>query len=344
MTMLVTLLPAPHWQRLDGARVIAAGDGWPQPDPATPLVLAVPGEAVALHWIDLPDLAPAQAAAAARMALAASLGEADPQIAVAPGSGLRPVAVVSRAAMAGWMADTARAGWKASAILPDSLLLPVPVTGWAVAQDDNRVLARSANAAFVAEADVAAAIIAAQPTNPARLALPDPLPINLLSGEYAPVARWQPAAGQIRRLALLATAVAGLWVAGDVAALLRAGAAIDAADAQTLALARPFLNGEAGDAPAALAGLKAAAQARGAAGGLAALAGPVVQALVLRPGAGLAALAYTPGGGLVAGVAGGSGEAQALADALAQAGLAASVGTTRAGADGSISDVAVRAR
>ena len=342
--MLVTLAPAPHWQRLEGARVIAAGDGWPQPDPATALVLAVPGETVALHWIDLPDLAPAQAAAAARITLADRLGEADPHIAVAGGSGARPVAVAARAAMAGWLAETARAGWKASAIVPDTLLLPVPPQGWAVAQEGDRVLARSAVAAFVAEADVAAAIIAGEPTSTARLVLPDPLPLNLLSGEYAPVTRWQPARGQIRRVALLAAAVAGLWIAGDIAALLRAYGAVDAADAQTLALARPYVQGEAGDALTTLASLKAAAQARGAAGGLAALAGPVVQALAVRPGAGLAALAFTPNGGLVAGVAGGTGEAQALADAVGQAGMTASIGTTRAGGDGSISDVTVRAR
>jgi general secretion pathway protein L len=73
-----------------------------------------------------------------------------------------------------------------------------------------------------------------------------------------------------------------------------------------------------------------------------------VQALSARQqaglGAGLASLTYTPAGGLVAGVAGGAGEAQALADALGTAGLAATTGTTRATADGSISDVTVRAR
>ena len=70
----------------------------------------------------------------------------------------------------------------------------------------------------------------------------------------------------------------------------------------------------------------------------------MVLALSARPGAGLPGLSYTPAGGLVAGVAGGAGEAQALADALGIAGLAASPGTTRATADGSISEVTVRAK
>ncbi|WP_313670333.1 type II secretion system protein GspL [Sandarakinorhabdus sp.] len=333
-SVLVTLVPRVRWQRSDGT----GGSGWPAPD-GSPLVLAVPGEAVALHWLDLPDLAPAQAAAAARMALADRLAEADPHIAVAPGSGLRPVAVVAREQMAGWLAEAARAGWKPTAIIPDPFLLPAPASGWAVAQDGPRVLARSTSAAFAAEADLAAAIIGTDTTTLAQPALPDVLPLDLLSGDYAPVTRWQPDRRQLKRLALIAAAIAGLWLGGDLAALLRARSAASAADAELLALAPGATDGT-----SAFAALQAQAQQRGAAGGLAALAGPVVQALSARPGAGLASLSYTPTGGLVAGVAGGGGEAQALADALGAASLSANTGTTRATADGSISEVTVRAR
>ncbi len=342
-SVLVTLVPRVRWQRGDGT----GGPGWPAPD-GSPLVLAVPGEAVALHWLDLPDLAPAQAAAAARLALGDRLAEADPHIAVGPGDGAfgklpdggrRPVAVVAREQMAGWLAEAARAGWKPSAIIPDPLLLPAPASGWTVAQDGARVVARSASAAFAAEADLAAAIIGTDATTVAEPALPEVLPLDLLTGDYAPVTRWQPDRRQLRRLALLAAAVAGLWLGGDLAALLHARSTASAADAELVALAPGATDGA-----SAFAALQAQAQQRGAAGGLAALAGPVVQALSARPGAGLASLTYTPAGGLVAGVAGGAGEAQALADALAGAGLAAAPGTTRATADGSISDVTVRAR
>lgn len=337
--MLVTLAPRPRWQRLDGARTIAAGDGWPQPDPATPLVLAVPGEAVALHWLDLPDLAPAQAAAAARLALADRLAEADPHMAVAPGSGPRPVAVVARAQMAAWLAEAARAGWTPVALIPDPLLLPAPASGWAVHGDGTRTLARRHDAAFAAEADLAAAIIGDAASTPARPGLPDPLPLNLLVGDHAPASRWRADPGQVRRLAWLAAAIAGLWLAGDGVALLRARSAAATADAQVQALAPA-----ATDADAALAAVKAQARARGAAGGLAALSGPVVQALASQPGASLASLSYTPAGGIVAGVAGGAVQAQALAGTLGQAGLDARVAATRATADGSITDVTVPTR
>jgi general secretion pathway protein L len=340
--IIVHLEPAVRWQRWEGERLVASAAGWPAPDPAVPLLLAVPGEAVALHWLDLPDLAPAQAAAAARLALADRLGEPDPHTAVAPGAGPRAVAVVSRTTMAGWLAELARHGLTAGRIIPDPLLLPEPAAGWAVVREGSRVLARSGNAAFAAEADLAAMLIGDDPVAEVDFAPPARAALNLLVGDFAPVTRWQPPPGLWRRWALLAAGVAGLWLAGDGAALLRARAAAEAADAETLALARPLLPAGAEDGAAALAGLQAVARQRGADGGLAALAAPVVQALAQRPGAGLASLAYTPAGGLVAGVAGGSAEAQALASALAPAGLTVSIGATRAAADTSITDVTVR--
>jgi general secretion pathway protein L len=341
--IVLYLAPQVRWQRWGEGRLIASAAGWPVADPAVPLVLAVPGEDVALHWIDLPDLAPAQAAAAARLALADRLAESDPHIAVAPGSGPRAVAVVSRTVMAGRLAELARNGLNASRIIPDPLLLPAPSAGWAVAREGTRVVARSMAAAFAAEADLAAALIGTDAVAEVALAPPMPDALDLLVGDFATVTRWQAPAGLWRRWALLAATIAGLWLAGDVAALLRARAAASAADAETLALARPLLApggiGGADDGTAALAGLAAIAQQRGADGGLATLAAPVVQALAARPGAGLGSLSYTPAGGLIAGVAGGPAEAQALASALAPSGLTVSVGATRATADASITDV-----
>jgi general secretion pathway protein L len=338
--ILIRLAPTVTWQRFADGRETASGAGWPSL--AEPVVLAVPGEAAALHWLDLPDLAPAQAAAAARVLLADELGESDPHIAVAPGSGPRPVAVTARTVMAQWLATLAANGLSASAIIPDALLLPAPASGWTVLTEEGRTLARSADAAFAAETDLAALLIGTAPTAPARISLIEPLPINLLSGEYAPVTRWRPPADLARRFMLLAAVLAGLWLGGDVAALLRARAAAADADAATLALARPFLPAGAEDGPAALRQLQALARQRGADGGLAALAAPLTTAIARNNSAALASLSFTPAGGLTAGVAGGEGEARALAAALEAAGLSARAGITRAGSDGSVTDVVVQ--
>jgi general secretion pathway protein L len=349
--ILLQLASPPRWQRFAGPREIASGSGWPAAAAASepePVLVAVPGEAVALHWLDLPDLAPAQASAAARLMLGDRLAEADPHVVVAPmppgGSRLRPVAVVARAAMAGWLADLAAHGLTAAAIVPEPLLLPEPASGWSVMADGPRVIARSATAAFAAEADLAALLLGDAARQPARLGLPDQVPLNLLAGDFAPVRRWRAPPGLARRAGLAVAALLGLWLAGDLAALWRASRAARAADAETLAVARPLLAAGAADGAAALAGLQAIARQHGADGGLAALAGPLTSALATRPAnsAGLASLRYTPAGGLVAGVAGGEAEAVALAEAMRATGLGVQTGLTRADADGSITDVTVR--
>jgi general secretion pathway protein L len=336
--ILLFLAPSPHWQRLDKGRLIASGDGLPPADAATPLIVAVPGDAVALHWLDLPELAPAQAAAAARLMLGEALAEADPHIVVSPGSGPRAVAITARSAMAGWLAELASAGLSASALVPEPLLLPAPAAGFAVRQAGERIIARSASMGFAAEADLAAMLIGDAGTSPASFTLPDPLPLNLLAGDYAPISRWQPPPGLARRLGLLAATLAGLWLAGDVAGLVQAKRAISAATADTQAIATSLVPAGSDDPVAALTAL---ARQRGADGGLGAIAGPAVDAIAARPGAALASLRYTPSAGLVAGVAGGAGEAQALAQALSAAGLTASAGPTRATADGSDTPVTV---
>ncbi|WP_235927785.1 type II secretion system protein GspL, partial [Sandarakinorhabdus rubra] len=114
--ILLRLAPSPSWQRLADGVVVASGNGWPAAD--EPVVIAVPGEAVTLHWLDLPALAPLQAAAAARLMLGDRLGEADPHVVVAAGSGPRPVAVVARSAMTSWLADCTAAGITPAALVP----------------------------------------------------------------------------------------------------------------------------------------------------------------------------------------------------------------------------------
>lgn len=337
--LLLWLTAPPRWQRWDGGQLIASGAGWPERGGDAPLLVAVPGEDVALHWLDLPALAPAQASAAARTVLADQIGEADPHIAVAPGNGVRPVAVVARGVMDGWLAAVAGAGLAPAALLPDCLLLPAPAAGWAVQRADGRVLARSTIAAFAADADLADMLLGSDPAIPAEPAAPDPLPINLLAGDYAiaPARRWPLAAA--RRLVVLAAVLAGLWLAGDVAAWLQARSRARTADAATLALARPLVS--ASDPADAAAALAAMARQRGADGGLAGAAAPVLAALAATPGDGLTSLAYAPATGLVVGVAGGADSARALADALERAGLHPRVGPVRATADGTSTTVEV---
>ena len=73
--MIRTLLFLPDdgrrwWLRLGSDGSASRGDGWPDAaDPASPseTIAVVPGDHVALHWVDLPPVAPAQTLAAARL-------------------------------------------------------------------------------------------------------------------------------------------------------------------------------------------------------------------------------------------------------------------------------------
>ena len=100
---------------------IVAGEGLAREGlPASPArtVLAVPGDQLTLHWIELAGgLAPAQAAAAARLMLADASAEPLSSMHVAVGRpelGLTPIALVPSDRMAKWLAVAASA-WSRSA-------------------------------------------------------------------------------------------------------------------------------------------------------------------------------------------------------------------------------------
>ncbi|MGZ8998382.1 MAG: hypothetical protein ACXW2T_05945, partial [Allosphingosinicella sp.] len=102
---------AARWLLFESGSVILRGEfGEPLPMPAN-VVVAVPGEKVAIHWLELADsLAPAQAAAAARLLLADVSAEPIAQLHVAVGlaeGGRTPVALVANRQMVLWLASAA---------------------------------------------------------------------------------------------------------------------------------------------------------------------------------------------------------------------------------------------
>jgi general secretion pathway protein L len=92
----------------------------------------VPGEAVTLHWLEVPaGLAPAQAVAAARL-MASEMSTqplVDMHVAVgreAEGETARAVALVPAITMAGWIGRLQAQGLDPDLVLPEPLLLPRP--------------------------------------------------------------------------------------------------------------------------------------------------------------------------------------------------------------------------
>ncbi|APX65465.1 type II secretion system protein GspL [Sphingomonas sp. gentR] len=120
-----------RWMRIEDERVAAAGEGLPQGD--GDVVAVAPADAVSLHWAEIPARSTAQAAAAARL-LAAEVSAAPmDELHVAVGedeAGSRPIGIVNRGAMAGWLARLGAAGVDPVAVVPAPLLLPRPEEGY----------------------------------------------------------------------------------------------------------------------------------------------------------------------------------------------------------------------
>jgi general secretion pathway protein L len=250
--------------------------------PGAGTALAVPGTEVAIHWLDLAgDLAPAQAAAAARLMLADASAEPLAEMHVAAGrpeNGLTPVALVPIARMRAWVEGDP------DLIVPETLLLHPPAEGLVRRRLDHRGLA----AAFGAEPELAALVIGDSPvaeideeTFEAGLAaaLAEPV-LNLRQGVFARRRTWKVDRGSLRRIALLAAALALVSLVVQIATIMRYNVDADRLEAETAAL------GGAGSAAARP--------------GFGALAPLLFEAVRATPNAELTRLEYRPDGSLAA--------------------------------------------
>jgi general secretion pathway protein L len=209
---------AGRWLLMDGGGVALRGaaDEVVELRPGTRTVLVVPGAEVTIHWLDLAEgLAPAQAAAAARLMLAdASAGTlADMHVAVGrPERDLTPVALVPVARMAAWIAGDP------DIVTPSSLLLLPPEEG--LVRRDAGVVPdyRAAAAAFSVEPDLALLLVGEAPTETIdeatfeaglAAALSPPV-LNLRQGAFARRRIWVVDRSSVRRMVRLALVLAAL--------------------------------------------------------------------------------------------------------------------------------------
>jgi general secretion pathway protein L len=355
--LLVFVAEAPMpWLRLsddgiaargDDASVLSAGE-----DAA--VIAVVPGADIVLHWIELPRLAPAQAAAAARE-LAADVAAGpitDTHVALGPAGtdGKRVLALVDNGRMHGWMERLAALGLDPDHIVPLPLLLPVG-DGVTVLAADGRVNARAPHLAFAAEPALAALLLEGHEQHgidlhdfeaalPAQLA---DLPLDLRQGRFARRQSWAPARARLRRLALLAAAAALLWLVSAGLQLFERQRAATAAEAQLAEAAAAALpRGTAVSDPVGQVAARLAALGGGDRG-FSVLATRLMAALRDRPAVALRSLQYTSAGGLTAVVeAPGADDGAALARALAEAGVVASIANPRLDGDRHVVDLTMR--
>jgi general secretion pathway protein L len=238
------------WPGADGRRLRFGGEG----EAAT--VLVVPGEDVAIHWIDLPALAPAQARAAARL-IAADISAtpvADLHVAVGmpEEDGRSAMAVISRDRMAALLATASGQGIDPVAMVPEPLLLGRPDAGVALLERDGMAVLRGPELAASAEPDLAAALLDGAPVSRVsekafEAALPDAwekCPMDLRQGEFAPRRAWLPDGTALRRAGFMLAGALVLMMAAPIVSGTRYQMATGELEKETGEIARAALPSE----------------------------------------------------------------------------------------------------
>jgi len=296
-----------RWLRLDGERVVASGEGVPAVE--EPVVAIAPADAVTLHWAELPDRSPAQAAAAARLLVAEASATPLSELHVAvgdEGASERPIGVVGAAAMREWLAELAAAGVEASAMVPAPLLLPRPNDGYVRADIAGHGLVRGLTSGFADEARLtelvtggtAPATLPRATAESAMAAAAAAPPLDLRQGPFARrralALDWR----LIRRLATLALAILTVTLAIDLVRLVRFNLAASAAEEQADALARSGLpRGETVTDPDRQL-LERLSRVRGPGRGFSATVAAVTAAVHGVPGSEITAFSFEPNGDL----------------------------------------------
>lgn len=291
------------WLRLGPEGVTARGEGVPALARDERVVAVAPGESVALHWLDLPGtLAPAQAAAAARLNAAELLAEPPAAVHVAVGAGEggpRCAAFVSMETMRLWLASLAAEGMEPKAVVPEPLLIGAPEAG---IRRFGR-LHRGAERAFALEPELAALLLNGEAVETleqeafeAGLAAAAARPeVDLLQGPFGPRRGVRIDRRRGRRMAAWAAIGLLLLLVTEVAAILRYTWAADRAETETAGIVAAAVPGG-GEGVADLD--RRLAELRGPGAGFSAAAAAVFEALRTTPNVQLAAFALQGDGSM----------------------------------------------
>lgn len=187
------------------------------------VVAVAPADAVSLHWVELSDLARAQALAAARLLVAENSVTPVEGLHVALGRAVdgepdRAIGAVSAERIAGWIASLQALGLDPDTIVPAPLLLPRPAEGYVAGVVGGQAVLRGRNNGFADEPGLTRHIIADSPVVAIEGDLLDVSileeaidpALDLRQGAFAKRRPWRLDWPLFRRLALIALAIAGI--------------------------------------------------------------------------------------------------------------------------------------
>ncbi len=339
------------WLRLAEGQVVARGVDFAaiparaeDPDGDETIVGIVPGADVAIHWVDLPDLAGPQALAAAKLMASEVSAERLDNLHVALSGhndtgDERIMGVVGADRMTAWIAQAQAAGFDPDAMVPETLLLIPPEDGLVTTEAGDMILARGKRQAFATEPELLPVLAGDLPLLPVSAdeiesRLGDVLstwPLDLRVGIFKKRRRWRIDWPLVRRLALLGALCFAVNALIQLTLIAQYNAAADRADARTAAIARATLprttrvTDPRGQLAARLSEL------RGGGVGLSATLGGVFEALRSAPTVEVQALQFDPSGTLRVTLSGtGPGDFTPVRTALDARGLVTEAGDPRA--------------
>lgn len=353
--------PLGGWLRVANGAVVARGHDMPVidgdgSDSDERIVAVAPGADVAVHWVDLPDLSSAQAAAAARLLAADITAEPIDQLHVAVGragtDGGRAIALVSGARMAEWITGLQSLALDPDHVIPETLLIPAEGGGTRRWAHGDMHLVRGDRVAFAAEPMIADALLdgtvidmddaAVEAGLPAALAW---IPVDLRQGAFAKRRPWAIDWKLVRRMAWMTAGLFVLTMLIQAVLILRYTVAADDLERDVTVIARKALPRveRIANAPAQLA--ERLADLRGGGRGFSATAAALFAGVRDTANVELSALRYYRDGSLRATVgAGTAGDIAALQQRIEAQGFVASAGEARSGGGRQIAELTVRGR
>jgi general secretion pathway protein L len=251
-TLVLMLGDAPRWLRIADGAIVARGDGATLAEADDHVVAVVPAHDVAIHHADLPDLAEAQAQAAARLMIAEQSAAPAGSLHVAVGSaneaGDRPVVAIDRGRMAALLADMAVAGIDPDAVVAAPMLLARPETGFVRGDFGSETIVRGHDSAFADDPLLTPLLTGGAVTTLDRPTLERGLidavtnpEVDMRQGIFAKRRAWGLDWVRLRRIGWLALALAAVTLLFGIVQLVRLNMAADRIEASNIVVARAAL-------------------------------------------------------------------------------------------------------
>lgn len=261
---MILLLETEEGVRPLGAEADEATEG--------PLVAVLPGDDIALHRLLLAetDARARHDEALMRVTDLAAQPVDELHVAVGPADedGNSWVALIDRQRMADHLAHLKASGTDPAHVVPAALLLSQPDSGPSMARLGDRVLLRTDELAGLVEPSLASALSGrsllgrlVQLSEFAPAATPDPLPLDLLQGEFGPRQSWWKSRKFLIRAGVLALLALLLAIAPLLIDRARSAAQVAAYDQAVIELAAQTLGQRPASAEAGAAALAAARRA-----------------------------------------------------------------------------------